>query len=168
MKLDRIDFEILRILQNNARISNKELAEKNDISPSTCLERVRRLNETGIIKSYRAEVLPEALGIGIQAMVTIRLRQHDDFSFGRLIKEFTQREEVVNAYLLASTNDFLVHVAVRDVAHLRSIVLDAYSARKEISHVETSLIFDFHRSDQLPNFSSYESPTDGSSNGEYI
>lgn len=73
MAFDQIDFEILRELQNNARISNKEIAEKNGTVPSTCLERVRRLKEEGVIRQFRTEVVPQALGVGVQAMISIRL-----------------------------------------------------------------------------------------------
>ena len=152
MKLDRIDFEILRVLQQNAQISNKELAELNDISPSTCHERVRRLREEGVLKRSYAEVLPSALGIGVEAMISIRLRQHTEISFEALFKEISEIEEVVNVYLLAGAVDFLVHVAVRDVQHLRSVVLDTFTSRHEIAHLETSLIFEFAHRPTLPNY----------------
>ena len=73
MKLDRIDFDILAALQENGRMSNKELAEAHGISPSTCLERVRRLRALGAISGVHAHVLPQALGIGVQALISIRL-----------------------------------------------------------------------------------------------
>lgn len=152
MKLDRIDFEILKALQADARISNKELAEKNKISPSTCLERVRRLKEQGVLRSFNANVLPSALGIGVEAMISIRLRQHTEISFGALFQEISEIEEVINVYLLAGTVDFLVHVAVRDVQHLRVLVLDTFTARHEIARLETSIIFEFANRPTLPNY----------------
>jgi len=152
MKLDRIDFEILRALQEDARISNKELAEMNGISPSTSHERVRRLREEGVLTRFRAEVSPDAMGIGIEAMISIRLRQHTEIPFEALFKEISEIDEVVNVYLLAGGIDFLVHVAVRDVQHLRSVVLDTFTARYEISHIETALIFEFTHSSTLPNY----------------
>lgn len=153
MKLDRIDFEILKGLQDNARISNKELAEINGISPSTCHERLRRLNEAEVITRYTAEVDPSVLGIGVQAMISLRMGQHTDASSASLFKDLSQRDEVVNVYLVAGSKDYLVHVAAKDVQHLREIVVDSYSARPEISNVETSLIFDFYHRTRLPNYS---------------
>ena len=152
MKLDRIDFEILRALQQDARISNKELAEMNGISPSTSHDRVRRLREEGVLTRFHAEVSPEALGIGVEAMISILLRQHTEIPFEALFKEISEIDEVVNVYLLAGAVDFLIHVAVRDVQHLRSVVLDTLTARYEISHIETSLIFEFAHSPSLPNY----------------
>lgn len=156
MKLDRIDFEILAMLQRDARMSNKDLAEANQISPSTCLERVRRLRRGGVLRGWHADVAPTALGIGVQAMVSIRLRQHAKISFDALISEMSSIREVVNVYLLAGATDFMVHVAVRDVAHLRSLVVDTFTSRDEVAHLETSLIFEFVHAPILPNYAAPE------------
>ena len=74
--LDRIDFDILAELQNNARISNKELAGRVGLAPSSCLQRVRRLGQAGVVRGYHADIDPAALGIGLEAMVSVRLQQH--------------------------------------------------------------------------------------------
>ena len=73
---DRIDDAILRALQNNARISNKELAAEVGLAPSSCLERVRRLTDRGVVKGYQAKVDPVALGVGLQAFVAVQLAKH--------------------------------------------------------------------------------------------
>jgi DNA-binding Lrp family transcriptional regulator len=153
MGFDRIDIEILKDLQNNARMSNKELAEKNGIAPSTCLERVRRLRDEGVIEQFCALVSPKAVGIGVQAMISIRLRQHSKIAFGDLCQEISRIEEVVNVYLLAGAIDLLVHVAVRDIDHLRSVVIDVFTMRYEPAHMETSIIFQNEHSHQLPVYS---------------
>lgn len=150
MAFDQIDFEILRELQNNARISNKDLAEKNGIAPSTCLERVRRLKDEGVIQHFRAEVSAKALGVGVQAMISIRLRQHSKISYERLCKEISEIEEVINVYLLAGSIDLLVHVAVRDIEHLRSVVIETFTTRYDPEHMETSIIFQIEHSHELP------------------
>ena len=157
MKLDRTDFDILAALQTDGRMSNKELAKANGISPSTCLERVRRLRSLGAISGVHAHVLPQALGIGVQALISIRLRQHAHIEFDALLAEMTQKREVVNVYLLAGAQDLLVHVAVRDVAHLRSVVVDSFTSRDDVEHIETSLIFEFVRSATWPNYRLHES-----------
>ena len=74
--LDQIDFAILENLQNNARLSNKELANRVHLAPSSCLERVRRLTGAGVFRGFHAEVDPAALGQALQAMITVRLRRH--------------------------------------------------------------------------------------------
>ena len=74
--LDRIDYALLRLLRKNARLPNKDLAEKVGIAPSTALERVRRMREAKILLGYHAEIAPEAMGVGLQAMISVRLARH--------------------------------------------------------------------------------------------
>ena len=74
--LDRIDYEIVRLLRKNARISNKELAGLVGLAPSTCLVRTRLLQQAGVITGFKAEVNPAKLGVGLQAMISVRLKRH--------------------------------------------------------------------------------------------
>ena len=74
--LDRIDYEILTLLRNNARISNKEIAKKVGLAASTCLVRIRMLQNSGVISGFHAEIEPSSLGVGIQAMIAVRLIRH--------------------------------------------------------------------------------------------
>lgn len=150
--IDRIDSEILRSLQKNARLSNKELASGIGLAPSSTLERVRRLFEDGTLRGAHAEVDPEALGIGLQALIAVRLARHSRSEVKAFQEQTLERPEVVRVYHLAGATDFLVHVAVRDPEHLREVVLDAFTARAEVAHVETSLIFDHHRANALPDY----------------
>lgn len=156
MTLDRIDARILAELQNNARLSNKELAARIGLAPSTCLERVRRLFDSGVLRGAHAEVDPDALGIRLQAMIGVRLRQHSREEVLAFRGEMMALREVVAVYYLAGATDFLVHVAVRDAAQLRDFALDAITARPEVARVETSLLFEYARAAQLPDYASPE------------
>ena len=82
MALDRIDRQILAALQNNARLSNKELAAVIGLAPSSCLERVRKLEESEVLRGYHADVAPAALGVKLQAMVAVRMREHSRDGLG--------------------------------------------------------------------------------------
>lgn len=139
------------MLRKNARISNKELAASVGISPSTCLERVRRLSESGVLTGFHAAVDPKMVGVGVQALIAARHSQHQPLSFDRLREELLQIPEVLAVYLLAGTRDYLVHVAVRDVEHLRN-VCERFSSRSEVAHIETSLILDYDRSTTVPMY----------------
>ena len=152
MDLDRIDFEILERLQNNARLSNKELAARVGLAPSSCLSRVRQLKEGGILKSAHARVDRKALGIDLQAMVSVRLHAHDRAHFEELRRHLVARREVVAVYQTAGTEDFLVLVAATDSDHLRDFVMEQLADRAEIAHVETNLLFDVSRKMVLPNY----------------
>ncbi len=148
--LDPIDCGILDALQKNARLSNKELAARVNLAPSSCLERVRRLREDRILRGSHCEVDPHALGIGLQAMIAIRLRRHDREGVTAFQEHALAVREVVAVYHVTGANDFLVHVAVRDAEHLREIALGAFTTRAEVVHMETSLIFESAVKGELP------------------
>ncbi len=151
--LDRIDLDLLRLLRKNARLSNKELAERSGIAPSTALERVRRLQQAGTLLGFHAEVAPAAVGIGLQAMVTVRLRRHSRALVDSFHTHLLGLHEVMAFYHLAGADDFLVHVGVRDSDHLREFALSAFTERDEVAHIETHLIFEFRRNPGLPVYS---------------
>ena len=152
MKLDLIDFEIVEALQNNARISNKELAAGVGLAPSSSLERVKRLQERGVLRGYHAEVDPAAMGIELEALVSVRLKNHSRDMVDALRRRTLEFREVLAVYYLAGPIDFLVHVAVRNPLHLRDLVLEAFSMHDEVDRVETSLIFDHSRRWSLPRY----------------
>ncbi len=150
MRLDRIDFAILRELRKNARLPNKTLAERIGVAPSTALERVRRLREDGAIQGFHAEIQPKAVGIGLQAMISVRLARHARGDLDAFHAYLLTLREVLGFYHVAGANDYLVHVAVHDSDHLRDFALDAFTTRAEVAHIETSLIFTFRRNPDLP------------------
>jgi DNA-binding Lrp family transcriptional regulator len=143
--LDRTDRHILAHLQHNARLSNKALAAKVGLSPSSCLARVRRLERSGVIAGYHADVALEAYGVTLEALVAIRLEKHVRTAITAFERHLGALAEVRGWHHLAGANDYLVHVAVRDAAHLREFVLSAFAGRPEVGHVETNLIFSHHR-----------------------
>ncbi|HRR13635.1 MAG TPA: Lrp/AsnC family transcriptional regulator [Thermoanaerobaculia bacterium] len=140
--LDRIDFAILDHLTKNARLSNKELAARVALAPSSCLQRVRRLQRAGILLGANALVAGRALGVGLEALIFVRLRRHARPVVERFRTHVLALTESVGLFHLAGQYDFLVHVAVRDADHLRDLALDAFTTRPEVAHMETHLIFD--------------------------
>ncbi|MBY4596772.1 Lrp/AsnC family transcriptional regulator [bacterium BD-1] len=150
MHLDRTDFAILRLLRKNARIPNKDLAERVGVAPSTALERVRRLREAGVLLGYHAEIAPAAVGIGLQAMVAVRLARHSRPQVEAIHAHLMALPEVLCLYHVAGADDFLVHVGVRDSDHLRDFAMSALTSREEVAHIETHLIFAFQRAPDLP------------------
>jgi len=149
MRLDPTDVVIIRSLREDARISNKELAARAGISPSTCLERVRRLQKGGVLCGFHAEVDPKSIGVGVQAMIAVRHSHRHQLSFAKLRTELLRIPEVVAVYLLAGTRDYMVHVATRDSDHLRD-VCERFCSQSSVGHIETSLILDYARNPSLP------------------
>lgn len=155
-KIDEIDFKILSILYEDADITNKELAAKMGIAPSTCLERVRRLNASGVIKSYNCNVNFQAIGGHIEAMAALKLARQTEEIVTQIRADLLSMPEVVNFYHMGGENNFFVHIAVRDTEHLRKFIFDAFMTRDEVINVETALVFEHHRSGKLPDFYAFE------------
>jgi DNA-binding Lrp family transcriptional regulator len=150
MNLDRTDLQILRELRKNARISNKVLAARVDIAPSTCLTRVRRLTDNGVISGFYAEFNPQAVGVGMQAMIAIRMARHARGDIEQFSAHLKTRDEVVSFYHVSGDDDYLIHIAVRDVDCLREFILQALTEREEVDHIQTRLIFEEVRNPGFP------------------
>lgn len=158
MELDRISFDIIAALQNDGRLSNKELAARLGLAPSSCSVRVRQLREAGVLRGAHEQVDPKALGIGLQAMIAVQLGQHAREAFAEFAAHAIALREVIAVYRMAGANDFLIHVAVRDAEHLREVVTDQFTTRREVQHMETALIFDHQRTGALPIYSADPRP----------
>jgi DNA-binding Lrp family transcriptional regulator len=150
--LDEIDHQLLQALQQDARLSNKELAARVGVAPSTCHVRLRRLVDDGVILGFHAEVDPAVLGVGLEAIVAVRMAIQTVQAFNDLQEALTEMPEVVALYNVAGAVDFFVHVAVRDTDHLRNTVVDGLTSRPDVGGVETSLIFEHRRSRTLPSY----------------
>jgi DNA-binding Lrp family transcriptional regulator len=148
--LDRIDAALLVHLQNQGRLPNKDLAAAVGLSPSSCLERVRRLVADGVLRGFHAEADPKALGIGLQAMIAVRLTAHTRDRVTAFHDHALALPEVVALYHVAGANDFLLHVVARDSDHLRDFAMEAFTTRPEVAHLETSLIYEHRRQHTLP------------------
>lgn len=149
-KLDSKDIRILKALRKNARISNKALAAEVGLAASSCLDRVRRLRMTRILTGYHAEVDGDALGVGLQAMVAVKMARHVRGEVEDFERHLGLLSEVITVFHVAGANDYLVHVAVRDSAHMRELALSAFTERPEVAHIETQLIFRHRRNHDLP------------------
>lgn len=149
--LDAIDIALLQALQQDGGRSNKELAALVGLAPSSCLVRVRRLRERGVLRGMHADVVPTAMGVGLQALIAVRLSRHRREDVETFLAFVHALPEAIGWFHVTGAADFLVHVAVRDSDHLRDLAMDAFTTRVEVAHLETSLIFESERSFALPN-----------------
>ncbi|WP_157252448.1 Lrp/AsnC family transcriptional regulator [Nonomuraea typhae] len=140
-ELDSIDLAILAELQNDARLPNKDLADKLGVAPSTALERVRALRRRGVISAFRADVDIARLGRPLQALLSLRVRPHTSTIADPLRRIVLALPETITLFHVAGPEDFLVHVAVADATSLHRLVLDQFLVRPEIVHLQTTLIF---------------------------
>lgn len=141
-ELDHIDMAILAALQQDARMSNTDLARTVRIAESTCHKRVRALVAAGVITGFHAAVDSAALGLGLEALIAIRLHAHARGDLRRFQAYLERLPATRHVYFVAGDRDFLLHAAVRDAAALRELVSDTLSVREEVAATNTSLIFD--------------------------
>ncbi len=152
-ELDSTDLEILGLLLKNARMTNKDLAEAVGIAPSTCLERVRRLVDSKVIRGFHADVDPAALGVGLQAIIAVRLKQHMRKMVDSFHEHLISLPEVRGVFHITGSDDYLAHVAVKDTDHLRDLAMDSFTTRPEVDHILTRLIFEYIPTWRLPELS---------------
>ncbi|PID96771.1 MAG: AsnC family transcriptional regulator [Actinomycetales bacterium] len=142
--LDALDRALVGHLRRDARMSNAALAAATGIAESTCLGRVRRLRERGVITGYSAHVDLALFGLPIQAMVALRLAGQDRGAVDAFGEHIGALSGVLAVYNLSGADDFLVHVAASSPEALRAFVLDHLSSYPGVVHVQTSLIFRTH------------------------
>jgi DNA-binding Lrp family transcriptional regulator len=153
MPLDRIDAEILRLLQNDARLSNKQIAAAVGLAPSSVHDRLKRLWAEGVLTGLHAEVAPQAMGVGLEALLMIELAKHERATVDRYLDEIVEIPEVRSAHLITGRYDLVVHVLARDTRHLKDLALDRFTNRPGVTRIETSIIYETRTRHELPLFS---------------
>jgi len=151
-KLDTIDLNILAELYADSSITNKELSKQVDVAASTCLERVKRLQSSGIIKSFSLEIDFKSIGGNIEAITSVRLGKHTEKVIQTFRDELVNCPEVISVFHMGGENDFLLHITVMDTSHLRDFVFRSITSRDEVVHIETALIYEQTNSRTLPAF----------------
>lgn len=150
MTIDRIDAEILALLQKDARLSNKQIAVAVGLAPSSVHDRLKRLWGEGILTGAHAAVDPRALGIGLEALLMIELAKHERATVDRFMEEIARIPEVRSARLITGRYDLVVHVVVRDTRHLKDLALDQFTNRAGVTRIETSIIYETRVNPVLP------------------
>jgi DNA-binding Lrp family transcriptional regulator len=143
--LDGIDRRILTALHADARMSNSALADRVGIAPSTCHGRVRRLQDLGVIRGFYADIDPSAIGLSLQAMISVTLQSNARGKIRSFIQQIRSKPQVMDVYFLAGADDFILHVAARDTDDLRSFVVENLNADADVAGTQTSLIFEHLR-----------------------
>lgn len=150
MDLDEVDRRILAVLHADARISNSALADAVGIAPSTCHGRLRRLQEAGVIRGFYTDIDPTAIGLPLQAMISVSLQSNARGHIRNFIQQIRSRPQVMDVYFLAGADDFIIHVAARDTDDLRSFVVENLNADADVAGTQTSLIFEHLRGAAAP------------------
>ena len=142
MKLDATDIRILEILQQDGRSTNASLAKSIGLSPPSTLERVRRLEKSGVISQYVALLDREVVGFGLMAIVIISLSLHQVSSLRIVMERLASLDEVLECYQLTGDVDFLLKVVVSDMGSYTEFVNNRLSGIPGIQNIKTSFVLD--------------------------
>jgi len=138
--MDAKDVKILNILQKNARTPNAEIARQLDVAPSGVLERIRKLEERGIITGYEARLNAEALGLGLTAFVFVRT--DDQAGRGVTARQIAKIPEAQEVYDVAGEDCYLVKVRVRDTQHLMKVMREHLGKMKSVRSTRTTIVLE--------------------------
>lgn len=140
MDIDKIDLQILKTLQENGRITNLQLSSEVGLSPAPTLERVRKLENSGYIKSYHALVDEELLGLGIKTFIKIQLDLHQNNTIQTFLEEVGKIREITECHYVTGECDFLIKVYVKDIKAYERLILDKISKISVIKKLQTIMI----------------------------
>ncbi len=136
-KLDKIDLKILRILQENSKITNLDLSKKIGLSPAPTLERVKKLEQTNVIESYHAKVNPQSIGLNVKTFVLVSLAWQKENALNHFLDKIREIEEITECYIITGEADFLVKIVCRDIPTYEQLLFKTLSQIEEIERLRT-------------------------------
>jgi Lrp/AsnC family transcriptional regulator, leucine-responsive regulatory protein len=137
-RLDRTDIGILNQLQQDARITNSELARAVNLSPTPCFNRVRALEKAGLFKQHVTLLNPEALGLSINVFIQVSLEKQVKDALARFEQAISERPEVMECYLMTGDADYLLRVVLPDVAALERFILERLTTLPGVANIRSS------------------------------
>jgi DNA-binding Lrp family transcriptional regulator len=140
--LDDFDFRLLGALQEDGRLTNQELAERVGLSASQCSRRRARLEESGIIRGYHAELAADVLGLGVLVFVHVTLSTHSPDNSKRFRDLVARSDEIQEAYSLTGETDYLLKMVLPDLKSLATTVNERLLAHDTVAHVRSSVVLD--------------------------
>jgi Lrp/AsnC family transcriptional regulator, leucine-responsive regulatory protein len=150
-KLDQIDHKVLEILQMNGKITNAQLSKEIGLSPAPTLERVKKLEQSGIIKSYHAQLDRARIGLGVMTFVQVTLVGHRKMVTDAFVEKINKIPEVIECHHVTGSCDFLLKVIAKDITSYQELMLGRLNEIEEVSGTQTMVILSsFKESKVLP------------------
>jgi DNA-binding Lrp family transcriptional regulator len=138
MLLDAVDYKILAQLQEDSSVTNVELARRVHLSPSPCLQRVKALEAAGVIQRYVALTQPQALGLGLNVFISISLKEQSKAALAEFEQRIAEHDEVMECYLMTGDSDYLIRVAIADMAALEKFILEQLTPIPGVEKIRSS------------------------------
>ncbi|MFV0888872.1 Lrp/AsnC family transcriptional regulator [Metapseudomonas otitidis] len=140
MTLDSTDIRILHCLQHDGRISNQELAERVSLSPSACLRRLRNLEDNGIVRGYRPVLDAERLGVELEALVHVSMRQDEADWHERFVEQLQGWPEVVSAYIVTGASNYVLRVQARNLKQFSDFIVTRLNRAHGVTDIRSEII----------------------------
>ena len=151
LKLDKIDRKILDILQSNAKITNAQLSKEIGLSPAPTLERVKKLENSGIIKSYHAKLNTDKIGMSVSTFVYATLKGHNKQNIEVFIDAISKIEEIIECHHVTGSGDFVLKVIAQDISSYQKLMLEKVSDISVVDNLQSMVILStFKDSKVLP------------------
>lgn len=138
--LDKTDLKILKILQENAKITNLQLSTEVGLSPAPTLERVKKLESAKLIRGYYTQLDNEALGIGISAIIQITLTRQVENAISNFKKEINKIPEIMECYQVTGNADYVLIVMLKDIRDFEALISQKLSKMEEIGQMQTMVV----------------------------
>ncbi|MGB0167611.1 MAG: Lrp/AsnC family transcriptional regulator [Luteibaculum sp.] len=138
--LDPTDYKILKVLQENGKISNLNLSKEIGLSPAPTLERVKKLESSGIITSYHAKLNERDLGLHLQALIQVTLVRQVQDAAAKFLAKAEQIAEVVEIYQVTGSFDYQLTVYAEDIADFERLIREQLAEIEEIGHMQTMVV----------------------------
>jgi DNA-binding Lrp family transcriptional regulator len=145
--LDRIDCRLLALLQENAHLTAQELGDLLGLSPSQAGRRRQRLEAEGFLRAYRAEVVPERVGLQVQAFVQVVMAAHTDKNARDFLRLTRVQPEIVGAWTLTGESDYLLRVYCADLAALNRLVQQVLLPHPAVARVQSQIVMEHIKPD---------------------
>jgi len=136
-KLDKIDLRILKILQENSKITNLDLSKQIGLSPAPTLERVKKLEQGNVIASYHAHVNPQSIGLNVKTFVLVSLAWQKENALNNFLDNIRSIEEITECYIITGEADFLIKIVCKDIPTYEQLLFKTLSQIEEIERLKT-------------------------------
>jgi len=140
LKLDKTDRKILEILQRNAKITNARLSEEIGLSPAPTLERVKKLESSGVIKSYHAKIDTQKVGLGVNTFVHVTLKGHNKRNIEAFLASIEGINEIIECHHVTGSGDFVLRVIASDINSYQKLMLEKVSEIPEVDNMQSLVI----------------------------
>jgi DNA-binding Lrp family transcriptional regulator len=140
IKIDQTDRKILEILQANAKITNAQLSKEIGLSPAPTLERVKKLENSGVIKSYHAKLDTGNIGLGVNTFVMVTLKGHNKKNIDLFLDEINRIDDVIECHHITGSGDFILRVIAKDITSYQKLMLEKVSEIEVVDSLQSMII----------------------------